>query len=221
MRHSPIGETHDEVVREEIERNPAFASVYEETRFEGQLALELAAMRESRHLTQSALARIVGTSQPMINRLERAGQTPTVTTLWWLMRALDATAEISPTTITIRPTEAVAGLSAWQDEFALNSSRWHVGGNAMQDFNVTGTLTGPISTMAGHNINLPTSLNREPGQIIAEYLARHIYGGPSVGTNQSQVRTPPPAVNSYISAVPAQQKNIATQSAGADQERAA
>lgn len=101
MRHSPIGETHDEVVREEIERNPAFASVYEETRFEGQLALELAEMREYRRVTQTALAQSAGTSQPMINRLERAGQTPTVTTLWRLLRALDAEALIRPDGITI------------------------------------------------------------------------------------------------------------------------
>jgi transcriptional regulator with XRE-family HTH domain len=103
MPHSPIGESHEDVVREEIERDPAFATAYEETQIEAQAALALAEMREQRQLTQQALAQAAGTSQPMINRIEKAGQIPTITTMWKLMRALDGETVIRADGITIRP----------------------------------------------------------------------------------------------------------------------
>jgi predicted transcriptional regulator len=108
MPHSPIGDTHEDVVREETERDPAFASAYAETQFEAQAALALAEMREQRQLTQQALAQAAGTSQPMINRLEKAAQTPSITTVWRLMCALDAETIIRPSGITIQPVVSIA-----------------------------------------------------------------------------------------------------------------
>jgi len=103
MPRSPIGDSHEDVLREEIERDPTFASIQEETHFEGQVGLALANMREQRDLTQRALGELAGMPHSMVNRIEKAGQIPTITTLWKLARALNAEATIRPEGITIRP----------------------------------------------------------------------------------------------------------------------
>ncbi|MHB8646874.1 MAG: helix-turn-helix domain-containing protein [Thermomicrobiales bacterium] len=97
------GTSLDDFLREENERDPEFAALYEETRIEGDLALALARRREECGLSQRALAAKSGIKQPMIARIERAGQTPTTTTLWRLLSALDAVAEIRPDGVTVRP----------------------------------------------------------------------------------------------------------------------
>jgi transcriptional regulator with XRE-family HTH domain len=109
MPHSPIGDSHDDVMREESERDPAFASVQEEARFEAQAGLAVAQMREQRDLSQRALGERAGMPYSMVNRIEKAGQIPTITTLWKLVRALDAEATIRPEGITIQPSMSTLG----------------------------------------------------------------------------------------------------------------
>lgn len=87
--------TFDQYLRESFERDPELASVYEETRTEGQLALSLARVREERRMTQRQLAAASGIAQPVISRLERGAETPTIVTLQKLARALDAQVEIN------------------------------------------------------------------------------------------------------------------------------
>ena len=109
--HSPIGKTHRQYVAEQREQDPEFAAAYDEARIEADLALALTDMRELRNMSQRDLADATGIKQPMINRLERAAQSPTVPTLFRLVRALGATVRIDPSGVTVRPatpSEAVA-----------------------------------------------------------------------------------------------------------------
>jgi len=112
----------DTFLREECDRDPEFAAVQEETRIEGDLALALARLREQSGLTQRALAQKSGIKQPMIARIERAAQTPTTTTLWRLLSALDAVAEIRPDGVTVRPAALQpVSLDKWR---AAQAAQW-------------------------------------------------------------------------------------------------
>jgi transcriptional regulator with XRE-family HTH domain len=106
--------THDQYLRESIERDPELAALYEETRLETELAFALTAYFEEHTITQRALADESGIAQPMINRIARGNQVPTVTTLYRLMRALNATAEIGPKRISIRPATPAAASASVQ-----------------------------------------------------------------------------------------------------------
>lgn len=59
--------------------------------------LELRWMREDRGLTQAALARLAGVSQPAIAQLEHPDSNPTIDTLSRVARAMGADIDISPT----------------------------------------------------------------------------------------------------------------------------
>ncbi len=98
----PIRKAVSQIVSEQVERDPGFAAVYEETRAEGHLARQLATFRERRGLSQRDLAKVTGISQPMINRLERAGENPTLATLQKITAALGAVIEISGGEILVR-----------------------------------------------------------------------------------------------------------------------
>jgi transcriptional regulator with XRE-family HTH domain len=107
--HSPIGKTHRQYVAEQREQDPEFAAAYDEARIETDLALALAEVRELRNMSQRDLADTTGIKQPMINRLERAAQSPTVPTLFKLVRALGATVQIDPSGVTVRPAALLEG----------------------------------------------------------------------------------------------------------------
>lgn len=105
------GLMHDEFVRESIARDPELAEVYAEAWSETELGYAIAEFREQRGMTRRALAEASGIAQPMITRIERGAQSPTVPTLQKLLRALDATLEVGGDHITVRPTGAIAELS--------------------------------------------------------------------------------------------------------------
>lgn len=90
----PAGKSFDNYLEEQFRRDPEFAEEWGETQLEGQIALALAHFREQKGMTQRDLARATGIAQPMIARIERAGQVPTVATFWKLLRGLDAVAEV-------------------------------------------------------------------------------------------------------------------------------
>ena len=92
-----MGKDFREYRREQIDRDPGYADVVAETQFEGDLAVGLAKLRESLGMTQRALAEACGIKQPMIARLERAGQVPTATTLWKLARGFRRSSRSLPT----------------------------------------------------------------------------------------------------------------------------
>ncbi|HLZ71296.1 MAG TPA: helix-turn-helix transcriptional regulator [Dehalococcoidia bacterium] len=82
--------------RDEMMQDPEFARCVREAEAELELAFQTAAIREVRGMTQAQLAQAAGMRQPAIARFEKAGRTPTVTTLWRLAAALNARIVIGP-----------------------------------------------------------------------------------------------------------------------------
>jgi ribosome-binding protein aMBF1 (putative translation factor) len=70
-------------------QDPTFREEWERTAPARAVATRVVAYRAEHGLSQSALARMLGVSQPLVARLERAEHEPTLTTLARLSRALD------------------------------------------------------------------------------------------------------------------------------------
>lgn len=69
-----------EVLAEDLE-DETFRAEWEETAFARQVALEVVKYRAEHGLSQAALARLLGVSQPVVARLELGEHTPTWNTL--------------------------------------------------------------------------------------------------------------------------------------------
>jgi transcriptional regulator with XRE-family HTH domain len=78
----------DEVIAEHNE-DPVFRAEWERTAPARALAIELVKYRTRHGLSQSALARRLGMSQPAVARMELGEHLPTLTTLARVARALD------------------------------------------------------------------------------------------------------------------------------------
>ncbi len=102
-------QTLDDFLQEETQRDPAFAAALTEVHHDDQLGAELAMMRERQGLTQRELAERAGISQPMLNRIERGNQTPKISTLWKILRALQAYLHLDPLRdeISVAPSNAI------------------------------------------------------------------------------------------------------------------
>ena len=83
-------------LKRELGSDPVVAEGYEKARLAYEFGLRVRRRREELSLTQSELARLVGTSQPAIARLEAGGTQPTLETIAALSRALRTTWLISP-----------------------------------------------------------------------------------------------------------------------------
>jgi len=76
-------------------KNPEFRKAYDELEDEYQLATQIIQFRIDRNLTQAQLARLVGTSQPAIARLESGNhRNLTLAFLFRVAKALDLRAEL-------------------------------------------------------------------------------------------------------------------------------
>ncbi|KKW11404.1 MAG: Helix-turn-helix domain protein [Microgenomates group bacterium GW2011_GWC1_49_7] len=75
-------------------KRPGFRRAVEEIEPEYQLARTLIGARLKRKMTQTQLARKVGTKQPVISRIEAMGSTPTVSLLKRVATALDMKLDI-------------------------------------------------------------------------------------------------------------------------------
>ena len=79
----------------EVNQNPKLTAMVEEERNRLQLADKIRALREKAGITQTELAKRIGTSQPVIARIESADYDRlTVTTLLRISRALNHRFEI-------------------------------------------------------------------------------------------------------------------------------
>ncbi|MBI2611879.1 helix-turn-helix transcriptional regulator [Candidatus Gottesmanbacteria bacterium] len=76
-------------------KNPKFVKAWEKVEPEYQLARSLIGARLKRKMTQSQLARKIGTKQPVISRIEGMSSTPTVSLLKRVAAALDTRLKIS------------------------------------------------------------------------------------------------------------------------------
>jgi DNA-binding XRE family transcriptional regulator len=75
-------------VLEELLRDPAFRAEWQRTALARAVAAAVIRYRAEHRLTQTALARLLGCSQPVVARLEAAGHNPTMDTLVTLSRKL-------------------------------------------------------------------------------------------------------------------------------------
>jgi len=91
---SKEGADFDDYLQERL-RDPVFARYFREARERSEIALQIARLRELLGLTQSELAKRVGTSQQTISRLENPGyQGHSLRTLRRIADALDARVEV-------------------------------------------------------------------------------------------------------------------------------
>ncbi|MGE0540346.1 MAG: helix-turn-helix domain-containing protein [Dehalococcoidia bacterium] len=97
----------DRHIEQQVEADPAFADLLREAEAELNFGLELARLREMRGWTQRELAARAQMPQSAIARLEKAGRVPTLTTLWRLTDALNATIMLGPD-LTVKLVDRVA-----------------------------------------------------------------------------------------------------------------
>ena len=84
----------DEVLARQL-KNPEFKKAWDDLAAEYDLAAEVIRMRMMRNLTQTQLAKLVGTSQPAIARLESGNHTNvTLAFLYRVARALEVKPEL-------------------------------------------------------------------------------------------------------------------------------
>jgi ribosome-binding protein aMBF1 (putative translation factor) len=86
----------DEYLTESFEREPGLRVLFNEARAETDFGFSLIEARHARGLSQRELAKAAGMKQPMLHRIEKGAQTPTLTTLYRLMHALHAECTIGP-----------------------------------------------------------------------------------------------------------------------------
>ena len=70
------------------EKSPAWEAAYAKADIEVRMAIDIAKARERAHLTQTQLAKAIGTTQSVISRIERADQNLTLATLSKIAGAL-------------------------------------------------------------------------------------------------------------------------------------
>jgi ribosome-binding protein aMBF1 (putative translation factor) len=73
--------TADEIHERHMQEDPEYAAEYERTRFANEVAIMVLRYRSEHGLSQSALARMLGTRQPNIARLESGEHEPSLATL--------------------------------------------------------------------------------------------------------------------------------------------
>lgn len=86
----------DQYIQDRIAEDPSFNEGFEEARAELRLGLLLHDLRKTRHLSQAEVAERAGMPQSAVARYEKAGRTPSVTTLWRLARALNVSLVLGP-----------------------------------------------------------------------------------------------------------------------------
>ena len=69
-------------------KSPAWKAAYAKAGIEVRMAIDIAKARERAHLTQTQLAKAIGTTQSVISRIERADQNLTLATLSKIAAAL-------------------------------------------------------------------------------------------------------------------------------------
>ena len=76
-------------LREELLKNPEVRKGYDKAERAYQLSVQVRKIREKAGISQSELARRMGTTQPAIARLEAGGGNPNIDTLGKIADALD------------------------------------------------------------------------------------------------------------------------------------
>lgn len=102
----PRGQTFNAYLEEQLALDPGLEEQLEQGAIELELGIALTRLREKRGYTQRVLAERCGFKQPMIARIERAGQNPSVPTMLKILRALNGSLHIGADgSVTARPME--------------------------------------------------------------------------------------------------------------------
>jgi len=88
MRDWPPTKSHDELIAEEMARDPEFREEWERTALARLVAAQLIKYRGVNKLSQRALAEKLGKKQPYVARLEAGDTNPDLETLVNISRAL-------------------------------------------------------------------------------------------------------------------------------------
>lgn len=95
-RQSLSIESHRQSTQERIHEDPEFEQELREADAEIELAQQMVALRTSLGLSQHAAADAIGVKAPHLSRLESGGALPTITTLWKLADAYNASFRFGP-----------------------------------------------------------------------------------------------------------------------------
>ena len=78
----------DEVIENECQNDPAFKKVWEESREEYRLLGEMIALRRKENVTQRDLAKMIGSKQQVISRIEKRECRPSLRSFCNILSAL-------------------------------------------------------------------------------------------------------------------------------------
>lgn len=87
----------DDYLKQNLQEDPEFAKEYERLELPSMLARQVIKMRVDKGITQAELAKLVGTQQSSISRLESMTSLPSLTFLQRITAILDARIEIKLT----------------------------------------------------------------------------------------------------------------------------
>lgn len=86
--------SYDDYLKEKLQTDPEFAKEYKRLELPSMLARQVIKMRVDKGITQADLAKMVGTQQSSISRLESMTSLPSLTFLQRVAEVLDAQIEI-------------------------------------------------------------------------------------------------------------------------------
>lgn len=84
----------DDYLKQKLQEDPEFAKEYERLELPSMLARQVIKMRVDKGITQAELAKLVGTQQSSISRLESMTSLPSLSFLQRVAEVLDARIEI-------------------------------------------------------------------------------------------------------------------------------
>ena len=86
------------MIEEEKLRDPEFKKVWDDSRMEYEVLGQLIKLRKERGLSQAELAKMAGSNQQIISRVEKHEHSPTLKTICNFVKALNAEIRIVPLT---------------------------------------------------------------------------------------------------------------------------
>ncbi len=87
----------DDYLKQKLQEDPEFAKEYERLELPSMLARQVIKMRVDKGITQAELAKLVGTQQSSISRLENMTSMPSLSFLQRIAEVLNARIEITLT----------------------------------------------------------------------------------------------------------------------------
>lgn len=84
----------DDYLKQQLQEDPEFAKEYQRLELPSMLARQVIKMRVDKGITQAELAKLVGTQQSSISRLESMTSLPSLSFLQRIAEVLDARVEI-------------------------------------------------------------------------------------------------------------------------------